>query len=207
MENASRRIAEQLRASAPEAVGRFALAAAKPLADVALHEGFEEVLRPSTKARIPSGGMAELFARIASGGADADRRDVIRSCELLERAAGKLRVSIRAARLYETAAHVLAHAVGFPMHGKLDHVSRAVVEPTVAAIAFYVLDRIHGTIPEGQVRSLSSHQIHEAYAHRWTTGEIDRHLELARLASLEPVDGLVAIPSRFAAEVRAGVAV
>jgi hypothetical protein len=200
-------IKERLLGLTPEAMRRFGLAVARPLIDVAIHEGFETTVAASMKPRFPPGGIDALFTLLVAGPSAEAAAEVIRGCESLERAAGRHRVPIRSARLYETAAYVLAHATGVVLHRRVAHLVGPFHEDPIAAIAFYVLDRVHGIIPEGEVRTLSGQQVADAYAHRWASAESARHLELAGRAERDSLDALLRTRSLFADDVRAGVPV
>jgi hypothetical protein len=91
------------------------------------------------------------------------------------------------------------------LHRKTHDLARLASRDALAAIAFYVLDRIHGTLGPGEIRTLEGAQIHAAYAHRWARSERVRHAALAAHASSRSAAELCAEPSAFASEVLAGV--
>jgi hypothetical protein len=95
--------------------------------------------------------------------------------------------------------------VGVTQHRKTQHVANAARQQSLAAIAFYVIDRLHGTIPAGQVRSLDASEIDAAYRHRWCDSESERQALLVSRAETSSADDLCRVPSLLASEVISGV--
>lgn len=194
-----------LKSLSPEALSRCIVGFVCPLLAVARHERVDDVVRETMKKRYPEGGLFAIFDALRAGLPVENAAATIKSCEALERSAGKHRVAVRAARLYETAAYLTAHSVGVTQHRKTQHVANAARQESLAAIAFYVIDCLHGTIPDGQVRSLEGSEIHAAYRHRWCDSESDRQALLVQRAETSSADDLCRIPSLLASEVIGGI--